>query len=380
MIIYMFVNVDWFFLSHRLPIAKESTARGFKFKVFTDFTSPHLEDEYDEFLMINSPLKRSSKFIFSPIFEFLRTFSIIYKDKPNIVHAVTIKPIIMLGIICFILKIPFIASISGLGPAFSGNGIFYKFRRFVVKIIYKIIFFPQSSVAICQSSHDANALVSSNIICKNKIIMTKGSGVELEKYKNSKNISSDSINVLMASRLLSDKGVFEFCSAAGKIKKNTLKKDVNFLLAGPLDPHSPRSLSKKYVLDLCKKNNVEYIGNRSDLPNVLEGVDIFVLPSYYQEGMPKVLLEAAASGCAIITTDHPGCRDAIINGETGILVKSQDVESLENAMNSLILEPNLIQSMGENGKKLAEKEFSVKKVVDIHYELYKRLINHNENE
>ena len=369
----MFVNVDWFFLSHRLPVAKVAAERGLKMTVFCDFTKKH-DEVYDGFALCQSPIKRAYSNIYSSCKELFKTFMLIKRERPEVIHAVTIKPIIFLGIISFILRIPFIASISGLGPAFTSTSYKGKARLFIIKLIYRIIFSPEKVKVICQSSHDAGVLVDNNLVLDEKIAMTEGSGVDLEEYTPKKNRASDYIKILMASRLLADKGVKEFCNAAGALQKR-YHFNVKFFLAGPFDNLSPSCLSHDEIINLCQSNRVEFLGNRNDLKVILSETDIFVFPSYYGEGIPKVLIEAASSGCAIITTDHPGCRDAIINDKTGILVPPKDSIALKNSLKYLLSNLALIKSMGKASRQLAKKRFCVTKVVDIHYSLYFALLN-----
>ena len=132
--IFMFVNVDWFFLSHRLPIAMVAAERGIQMTVFSEFTKKHNET-YKGFVFCSSPFKRKYKNIYYSCIELFKTFLLIRRERPDVIHAVTIKPIIFLGIICFILRIPFIGSISGLGPAFTSNSFKGKARLFVIKLI-----------------------------------------------------------------------------------------------------------------------------------------------------------------------------------------------------------------------------------------------------
>lgn len=365
----MFVNVDWFFHSHRLPIAKVASSQGVDMTVFTDFTQPHEIDKYQGFSYLQSPLKRSNSNIAELCVEFFKIFILIKNSRPNVVHAVTVKPIIVLGVICLILRVPFIASVSGLGPAFSTTGFFNQLRRQIVMLIYRVIFSPKATRVICQSANDSDTLVGNKILPKQKVIMTAGSGVEISKYGSHRPDESSTINVLMASRLLPDKGVMEFCAAAGAIKEK-FNLEVDFRLAGPIDPQSPGAFTEEQVIKMCESNSVQFMGNRTDLENVLADTHIFVLPSYYAEGIPKVLLEAAASGCSVITTDHPGCRDAIISGETGLLVNPRDISSLIDGLDRLLGDRDLIEEMGISGRKLAVERFSVTKVVDIHYALY----------
>ena len=367
--IFMFVNVDWFFLSHRLPIAKVARDKGFEMTVFADFTSPHKDKEYRGFSLLQSPIKRQYISLYSSFEEFFKTIQLIKRERPSVIHAVTIKPIILLGIICFIFKIPFIASISGLGPGFSPNNLLSKTRLLIIKSLYKLIFSSEQSRVICQSPHDAGILLENGLVVNEKIIMAEGSGVNLEEYQPQKRKAFGPIKVLMASSLLKDKGVKEFCVAARKIQEK-YNFNINFSLAGPTDIDSPGSLTKEQIVEMCSSEKVEFLGNRSDLKDILAESHIFILPSYYAEGIPKVLLEAAASGCAVITTEHPGCRDAIIPGKTGMLVAPRDTTSLISAVVNMVSDRDLIESMGKAGRLMAEQKFCVSKVIDIHYSLY----------
>jgi glycosyltransferase involved in cell wall biosynthesis len=370
--VFMFVNVDWFFLSHRLPIAEVAAEREIDMTVFSDFTRPHNKAQ-NGFLFLQSPIRRTYINFYSSCVEFYKTFQLIKHERPSIIHAVTLKPIIYLGIICLILRIPFMASISGLGPAFSPISFWGKARLHVIKLLYRLVFYPKKTRVICQSTHDARVLTDNHLVEREKISMAEGSGIDLEEYRPRKKIPSDLVTVLMASRLLADKGVEEFCAAAGSIQKR-YDLNVEFSLAGPVDSDSPSSLTEEQIVDMCVSNKVQFLGNRNDLKDVLAAIDIFVLPSYYGEGMPKVLLEAASCGCAVITSDHPGCRDAIVPGETGMLVPIKDSIALEKALIHLLSDQGLIKSMGKAGRQLAVKKFCITKVVDIHYSLYRALL------
>ena len=368
--IFMFVNVDWFFLSHRLPIAEVAEDRGVNMTVFVDFTCLHKNQEYKGFYLLQSPIKRKYIGLFSACAEFFRTIKLIKRERPSVIHAVTIKPIILLGIICYIFKIPFIASISGLGPGFSPINFLSKIRLLAIKVVYKVIFSPEKTRVICQSSYDAGILLDNGLVTNEKITMVEGSGVDLEEYKFQKRKTHGPIKVLMASRLLKDKGVIEFCEAARKIQEK-YNFNISFSLAGPIDLDSPGSLTKEQIAEMCSSKKVEFLGNRSDLKDILAESHIFILPSYYAEGIPKVLLEAAASGCAVITTEHPGCRDAIIPGKTGMLIAPRDISSLISALVKMASDRDLIESMGKAGRLMAEQKFCVSKVIDNHYSLYK---------
>tara|TARA_B110000483_G_scaffold178597_1_gene211192 strand:+ start:24 stop:545 length:522 start_codon:yes stop_codon:yes gene_type:complete len=173
--------------------------------------------------------------------------------------------------------------------------------------------------------------------------------------------------------MLFDKGIKEYCLAAEIVRRH-LGDEIIFKLSGPIDSSSPTSISKYELNNLVNKYGVEYLGNRKDMPELLASAIMFVLPSYYPEGLPKVLLEAAASGIPIITTDHPGCRDAIQDRETGILVNVKDHEAVASGIIELLTNHSLKKHMCERARLLAETSFNDKSVVDDHYSLYSRLL------
>ena len=203
--------------------------------------------------------------------------------------------------------------------------------------------------------------------------MIHGSGVDLEQYSPSKKRINAEKYVLMSSRILSDKGIEDYCRAAEMVRLK-IGNQIKFKLSGPIEPASSTSFSEDEIKELVHQYGVEYLGDRSDMPELLASALLFVLPSFYSEGLPKVLLEASASGIPIITTDHPGCRDAIINNETGLLVPAKDPELLAKAIIDLLSDHSLLIAMGKNGRSLAEKSFQDSTVVNKHYSLYQQLL------
>jgi glycosyltransferase involved in cell wall biosynthesis len=372
--IFMYINVDWFFLSHRLPIAKEAIKHDIDMHVFTDFTRSHRGSNYGDFNLKKSKILRKNISLISLIKEFFATFFQVKKENPDLIHAVTIKPILFLGLISRMTRTPFVGAVSGLGPAFQADGLTNLIRRNIIVIFYRFIFGGKNSHLICQSIHDSDVLIKNNIVSNCKISLIHGSGVDLQKFKPLKKKSTEKTNVLMASRLLADKGVIEFCQAA-KIIKKKLSRNIVFKLAGPIDNISPSSLLLEDVKKLCNESQVDYLGEIKCINNLLGKADLFVYPSYYPEGIPKVLLEASACGIPVVTTNHPGCRDAIIEGQTGVLVPVKDAVSLAEEIEYLLDNPDKMLKMGKLARLLAERCYSDKKVVAKHYEIYKALMN-----
>ena len=198
----MFVNVDWFFLSHRLPIAKSSIQNDVDMSVYTDLTKGNEFHQFEEFSLFQSPISRSSRFFGFTLFEFIKTYLLIIKEKPDLVHAVT-----------RITRTPFVGAISGFGPVSNQTNWLYKLRFKVVLLVYKFIFSSKFAMAICQSKHDVQTLLKYRVCSESKISIIPGSGVDLDKFNPNK-FEKGEQNILMASRMLLDKGIMEFCSAA----------------------------------------------------------------------------------------------------------------------------------------------------------------------
>lgn len=365
----MFVNVDWFFLSHRLPIAKAAVANNIEMTVYTEITKDTGGSFKKEFVLRQSPIRRSSKSLLHLIIEFFCVFFLILKHKPDLIHAVTIKPILILGVVARLTSTPFVGAISGLGPAFMADSWLSKLRLRIVVSVFKFVFGSSKASVICQSISDRETLISIGVTSTEKVVLINGSGVDVNLYSPNQRLLDCEPYVLMASRILGDKGVREYCLAA-KIVHERLGYRVKFKLSGPIDSESPTFISNQDLRKLCKEGGVEYLGNRSDMPKLIASAVMFVLPSYYSEGVPKVLLEASACGVAIVTTDHPGCRDAIVSDKTGVLVKPRDIHGLATAILELLKDDEKLCKMGEHGRELALKFYKDTEVVRQHYALY----------
>jgi glycosyltransferase involved in cell wall biosynthesis len=175
----------------------------------------------------------------------------------------------------------------------------------------------------------------------------------------------------MACRLLKDKGVYQFIEAARIVKSN--HSNVEFILIGTPDVDNPNSVLSKEIDMWIAEGVIKYLGHRTDIADLFSDSNIVCLPSYYGEGVPKVLIEAAACGRAIITTINPGCRDAVIDGQTGICIPIKNSEALAEAVIFLVEQPDLRHRMGLAGRQFAEQEFDVSSVVNKHLNLYDSL-------
>lgn len=372
-IIYI-VNVDWFFISHRLPIAIEALRQGHEVYIFAKDTG---KMEYLKSLGINIfpiNLERGS---INP-FQILKLLSElkeqIAKIKPDVVHLVTIKPVLIGGLAAILAKVPAIVyAISGLGFIFTNTMLKAKILRLGIIPLYRLALSAKNKIVIIQNLDDLRILRQYVAIPESQTVLIPGSGVDLQQFDIQPLPLRNKI-VLMACRLLADKGVYEFHKSVLLLKERY--PDVRFVLVGGIDPDNPASLTEQELNEWVQKGDLEWWGHQSNMPEVLSQATVVVLPSY-REGMPKVLLEAQALGRPIVTTDVPGCREAIENNKTGFLVTVKDEQSLANAIEKLITNDDLCLEFGHNARLLAEQKFDIKQVVNTHIHIYEKLVQNS---
>ncbi len=291
--------------------------------------------------------------------------------QPDIVHLVTIKPVIYGSLAARAARIPaVVAAVSGLGYAFIDQHLEAKMLRKLIGTLYRQAFRHKNLRVIFQNDDDRTTLLDLNALKENQSILIHGSGVDLTHYPYHIEPNATPQVVVMASRLLRDKGVFEYVEAAKALRAQGVQ--ARFLLAGQVDPGNPSSLDEKQLSTWIENQDIEYIGYCDDTSSLFAQVNLVVLPSY-REGLPRVLAEAAACGRAVVTTNVPGCRAAIIPNKTGLLVNVRDALSLAEAIHQLLRDDTLRQTMGNEGRQLAENVFDIKKIVAEHMHVYQTL-------
>lgn len=291
----------------------------------------------------------------NPLVDLLTFFSylaIIYKIRPYIVFAYTIKPVVYGCIAAALLKVPVrVALISGLGSGFSDGSSALK--RVFVKSLYKFALRGCHQVFF-QNEADMNFFINESLIASEKCTRVMGSGVHIADY--AADTYPPQITFTMISRLLVEKGVEEFLEAARRLKSQY--PEVRFHLVGWIDDAS-KCISKEKLDYYVDSGFVIFKGKSSDVRSILADTSVFVLPSYYKEGIPRTLLEALAASRAIVTTNTPGCSDTVVDGWNGYLVPPKDVCSLAGALERFILDRSIINEMGARSKAYAESTFSV---------------------
>ena len=365
------VNAPEFFLSHRLPLALAAREIGYSVQIATGPGSACKQIRQLGFVHHLLPLSRSGTNPWGELHCVWALWRLMRRIKPDLLHLVTIKPVLYGGLIARLAGVPAVlVAISGLGSVFvARSGAISCLRRGVL-LLYRLALGHPHLRAIFQNSNDQSLLTGFGVIRDEQAVLIRGSGVDLADYPMIQEPTGIPV-VTLASRLLKEKGVLEFVDAARILKDRGVTS--RFWLVGSPDDGNPSSVSDKDIEHWRECGLIEPLGFRTDISKVLANSNLVVLPSYYGEGLPKVLIEAAAVGRAIITTDRPGCRDAIEPDETGLLVSARDPIALADAIEHLLANSTLRQSMGNAGRELAEREFGIEKVVKAHLQIYQEL-------
>lgn len=368
----MVANVDWFFISHRLCIAQQASKEGWKVFVACEDTGRKKEIEVDGITFIDFKFSRSG---INPLKEFktLGQFYQLYKQvKPDVVHHITLKPVTYGSIIAKTLNIKGVLNaVSGLGYNFTGDR-----KGTVQRLMIRLMrygFDRDKLTVIFQNEDDQKVFKNLRILSEqNTIARIKGSGVDLLKYERSSFPSFDRIKILLPIRMLWDKGVKELREAS-ELLKDKYHDQLQIILSGLADEDNKAGVPASYLNDWQDGDYVVWIGYQKDMVKVYKDSHIVILPSY-REGMPKTLIEACAIGRAIITTDAIGCRECVDEGSNGLKVPVYSVRELADAIEKLIINPDLIENMGYQSRIKAEREFDVNAVIKKHLEIYKGLL------
>ncbi len=310
----------------------------------------------------------------------IREIALKFKEiQPDIIHTFTIKPNIYGSLAAKIANIScVINSVTGLGSFYIEYSLKTFFLRLLIEVLNKIAFKIAKNV-VFQNNDDLELYVNKKLLPSQKAILIKGSGVDIDyfslqqvsqecqqEYKRQLGIPQDNIVVLMVARAIVHKGVKEYYAMAQNIKHKI--HNVSFLYVGDTDKGNITAITHEFL----QNKNVQWLGSRKDVREIIAIADIFVLPSY-REGIPRTLLEAASMSKAIVTTNTIGCKEVVVHDYNGFLVPTQDINKLQEYTEKLIKNPSLCTEMGENGRKKVINEFSTKIIVAKHLELYNNI-------
>lgn len=352
--LFYLVADDRYFCSHRLPLAIDAKKQGYEVTVLTTIGDCQDKIERAGIRVVPINFQRGSVNPFVEIKTLWQILLAYIKYRPDIVHHVAIKPVLY-GTLCALLtRTPnIINAISGLGYVFTQNHLKAFLVRSPIRLAFRLLLNHFSVKTIVQNPDDRHQL--STLVNPKKIFLIPGAGVNPSLFSPTEEPKSPPIKVVLVARMLWTKGVGELIEAARFLHK----ENIQIQLVGEPDEQNPAFVPVETLKQWAEEGIVTWQGYRPDIAKVYEDSHIAVLPSY-SEGLPKSLLEAAGCGRPIITCDVPGCREIVRDGYNGILVPMKDSTALAKAIKTLANDKALRLTMGANGRKRIETEFSEK--------------------
>jgi glycosyltransferase involved in cell wall biosynthesis len=368
------VNVEWFFLSHRLPIALGLKDAGCDVEVAAGVEQGlDTEIERHGLRFTRLALRRASMNPLHDLMLLVRLYRLYRSKRPDVVHHVAIKPVLYGSLAARLARVPAIVNaVPGLGYLFSDGTGLKAIKARLAMFAYRLSCRGRQVRLIFQNPEDRDSFVAAGVAVPARTVLIRGSGVDVRRFQPSPEPEGPPV-VLMASRMLWDKGVAELVEAA-RLLRTAGGPPCRFVLAGDPDVANPRSVPAAQLEAWQREGVLEWWGHQRDMPAVMRQAALVVFPSFYREGVPKVLLEACAAGRAIITTDLPGCREVVRHGENGLLVPPRDIRALAEAIAALLADPALRERMGRAGRIRAVEEFSETSVVDATLRLYREIL------
>lgn len=357
------------FLSHRLPVALTAISAGYEVHIAAplDYAAEQILESY-AITFHRLELNPAQTGLLAALKTCLSLRRILKQVKPDILHLIAVHPVLFGSILARLQKIPaVVATIAGTANAriaLTQPGMQQTFLRFGLK-------HPNLRVTF-QNKEDQARFTESGLIEKNRTTLIRGTGVNMQQFHPLPEIVGAPPVVLLASRMRRDKGITEFVEAARQLHQSGIH--ARFVLVGETDPAHPEAISEAQLRAWQKEGAIEWWGKKNNMPLVFAKTHIVCLPSC-REGLPKILIEAAACGKPIVATDIPGCREIVTDEKNGLLVPVHDAQNLAVALNRLLANPDLRKTMGEDGRQKVVADFAIGRVVDETLKIYENLQN-----
>lgn len=365
------ITEDWFFVSHFLERAVAARDAGYAVAVATRLS------QHEELIrgsgIVVFPIEFSRRGM-NPFVELQTAFklrSIVKRWRPSIIHNIALKPVVTGTLGEYLAGHRNIINAPvGMGYVFTSREKRVAFVRPFIRFLIRTFLNPVGSQVVIENPDDYSALLENRLVRKEDLNLIKGAGVNVEVFTETPEPDGP-LTVVLIARMLRDKGVGEFVESARQLKPRF--PEVRFLLVGSPDLGNPTSFSISDLNSWQREECVEWIGHSSEVANILKQSHIVCLPSY-REGLPKSLIEAASVGRPIVTTDVPGCREVVTDGENGFLVPPRDSVALADAIQKLLINPRMRKAMGAAGRKRAIEEFSSAVIIRQTLDLYESIL------
>ena len=324
------------------------------------------------FTVIPWHIKRGSLNPFREIYALVQVFAAYRRTRPDLVHHIALKPIVYGGFAALLCRdVPSVNTVAGLGHVFTSESRRMHVLRRVLLNLFRRVLKRKSAITAFQNIENRDFLVEAGVVSEEQAVVIRGSGVNVREFVPRPEPKGIPV-VVMASRMLWEKGVGEFVAAAKIMRGQGVS--ARFVIVGESDAANPASIPEAQLLVWEKSGTVEWWRLRNDMPEVFAQSNLFCYPSYYGEGVPRVLIEAAACGRAIVTADVPGCRDVVHDGYNGLLVPARNAEALAHALDTLLKDPVLRAHMGARGREIAVQDFSEELVIEKTLAVYRELL------
>jgi glycosyltransferase involved in cell wall biosynthesis len=368
--IVFLLTEDWYFWAHRLPLARAVRDAGGEVIVATTPGKLRQQIEAEGFIYYPLRLQRKSRHPWKEIVSIINITSLYTIAKPDLVHHVTIKPILYGSFAAKVSSVPAIVNaVTGLGYVFIQEK--KTVLRWAIEMAYRICLYGTQVRTLFENPDDRHLFIKERILQEHQAVLIRGSGVDTERFQPVPEPPGEVV-ILFASRMLWDKGAGEMVEAARILKQRGIPGRIVF--AGRPDPDNPASIPEQQLQSWHNEGYIEWIGYQANMPSILAQSHVVCLPTSYREGLPMSLLEAASCTRPIVTTDAPGCREIVQDGWNGFLVPLKDPVALADALQKLIVDPELRRIMGQRGRELVLKHFSKEIVIEQTFAVYKELL------
>ena len=352
---------DWFFLSHFIARALAAKRMGYNVTVLCEDTGRGEEIKSAGLSFIPLKLQRHGVGLAGILGMIFRVWRIYRRIKPGVVWQIGLKPIVLGSLAAKLACVKGLVNAPvGMGFVFASESWKARFLRPLLSLALKSLLNPPGSKVVFENSDDLRDLLRSGAVRSEDASLIRGAGVNIEQYVPTPEPDETPV-VLFAARLIWEKGVGVFVNAARSLGKQGVK--AHFMIAGGVDRESSSAVPEAQLREWEAEGVITWLGARKDMAQVLANCNVFCLPTYYREGLPKVLLEAMACGRACVATEAPGCREAVRHGDNGLLVPIKDAEALAAALRCLVENAPLRRRMGERGRERALTEFAQERVI-----------------
>lgn len=374
--VILFANTDWYLFNFRRSLALALRDEGYDVLLL----SP--PGEYGPRLRALGlrwqPLQMDRRSV-NPLREtalLLRVAALLRHERPALLHNFTIKSAVYGSLAARMAGVPArINAVDGLGYVFASNDRKARVLRPAVRALLRSALRGRNTRLILQNPDDKAAFEQFDLVESSRVRLIPGAGVDCTRFTphaKRRTTADQPVRILLAARLLWEKGIAEYAKAARILQAQG--RNVRFLLAGTPDPGNPAAVPEATLREWVEEGVLEWLGHVGNMRELYASVDIVVLPSYYREGIPTSLTEGAACGLPLITTDMPGCREVVTDGEDGLLIQPRDAEALARAITRLLDSPELASRLGHAARAKALDVFDEQIIIRRTLDVYRRLL------